>query len=416
MGVFAAIGLWAIYTRLNLGMKVTNLTNVSWGLWVVFYIYFIGLSAGSFLLSTMVYVFNMHHLEKMGRIALVSALIALFAGLGFVWLDLGHPWRFWKLFSSWHHTSVLAWECLAYLFYIVIIVSELYYLMRNDLAIVKANSTGIKKMFVSLVSFGWKIPETEEGKLYADNKGKKRIKFLGIIGIPTALVVHGGTGSIFGVVAAKAWWFSGLFPIIFLVSALVSGCGLMLFLYSVWGKRDSDYQNLLNGLKSYLVMFIGIDIILFLADVLVGFYGNIPDHIGVFHEVMFGKYALLFWGGQIFAAWILPIILTSTSNKPSVLAAAGFFVFIGIICVRYLLVIPAYIEPHLPGLDNSFVAESRLAYSYSPSSIEWLSSIGLFCLMALVLGWVWKMLPMYSLTEEKQENKVNIGVTATQTA
>jgi Ni/Fe-hydrogenase subunit HybB-like protein len=90
----------------------------------------------------------MHQYEKVGRMALLSALFALVAGMLFVWIDLGHPWRFWKVFTRWNYTSVLAWEVLAYLFYIATLGIELWALMRCDLA------------HLALTVSGWR------GKLY----------------------------------------------------------------------------------------------------------------------------------------------------------------------------------------------------------------------------------------------------------
>ncbi|RME81561.1 MAG: molybdopterin oxidoreductase, partial [Caldilineae bacterium] len=91
-----AIGLGAAAVRAYRGLSVTNLNYVvPWGLWVAFYIYFIGLSAGSFLLSTLIYVFGVERFERVGRVALFSALMALIAGLFFVLIDLGHMERFW---------------------------------------------------------------------------------------------------------------------------------------------------------------------------------------------------------------------------------------------------------------------------------------------------------------------------------
>ena len=89
LGVVAVVGLAAIAVRVLQGMSVTNLTSlIPWGLWVAFYIYFIGLSAGSFLISTMIYVFGIRRFEPIGRMALFSAFIALSAGLVFILLDL----------------------------------------------------------------------------------------------------------------------------------------------------------------------------------------------------------------------------------------------------------------------------------------------------------------------------------------
>ncbi|RMI16972.1 MAG: molybdopterin oxidoreductase, partial [Calditrichaeota bacterium] len=73
-GLLGLIGVASVIYRLLAGMKVTWLSSsVPWGMWVAFYIYFIGLSAGSFLFSTLIYVFGQKELEKAGRLALLSA-------------------------------------------------------------------------------------------------------------------------------------------------------------------------------------------------------------------------------------------------------------------------------------------------------------------------------------------------------
>ena len=100
VGFLSLVGVVSVLVRLIYGMKVTALTSpIPWGMWVVIYIYFIGLSVGSFLMSTLVYVFGMHRYEKVGRMALLSALFALFGGMLFIWIDLGHPERFWYIFN-----------------------------------------------------------------------------------------------------------------------------------------------------------------------------------------------------------------------------------------------------------------------------------------------------------------------------
>ena len=71
------IGSWALWQRLSLGLAATDLTSqMPWGAWVAFYIYFVGLSAGAFLLSSLVYVFGMMQFERIGRMALLSAIVS----------------------------------------------------------------------------------------------------------------------------------------------------------------------------------------------------------------------------------------------------------------------------------------------------------------------------------------------------
>ncbi|VAV97148.1 hypothetical protein MNBD_ACTINO02-2969 [hydrothermal vent metagenome] len=396
LGLLALGGVISIIIRLLAGMGVTNLTsNVAWGMWVVFYIYCIGLSAGSFLMSTVVYVFGMERFEKMGRMALISALLALAGGLTFVWIDLGHPFRFWKVFFNWQVSSVLAWEAALYIGYVAIILAELFLLMRRDLAGLRDESTGWRRRLYKMLAAGHRIEG--DGTEQAD-RSRHTIKVLGIVGIPVAVGVHGGTGALFAVVAAKPEWFSGLFPIIFLVSALLSGAGLMLFLYAWFGRRDGQYSGIVDGLRVFVIAFIAVDVLLFLSDLLVSLYAGIPDQVAVWHEIAFGEYWYVFWFGQILLAWVIPLLLSvlSVTKKSALwLGVAGVSIVVGILAVRLNLVIPAYLFPQLPGL-NVALPDARSAYSYFPSLLEWISSIGIAALLTLVFIAAWNLLPIYN--------------------
>jgi Ni/Fe-hydrogenase subunit HybB-like protein len=52
-----------------------------------------------------------------------------------------------------------------------------------------------------------------------------------VVGIPSAFLLHGYVGFIFGSVKANPWWSTVLMPVIFLFSAMVSGIALVLFIY-----------------------------------------------------------------------------------------------------------------------------------------------------------------------------------------
>ena len=204
LALLALVGLVAIGVRLIEGMRVTALSSpVAWGMWVAFYTYFAGLSTGSFLLSTLIYVFGMHQYEKVGRMALLSALFALVAAMILVWIDLGHPWRFWKVFTRWNYASVLAWEVLVYLLYTVILVIGLWALMRCDLAHLALTVSGWRGKLYRFLTFGFRCPESEAAYRRCHAQSMRVVRILGIIGIP--ILIMGGTGSIFAVVAAKPY-------------------------------------------------------------------------------------------------------------------------------------------------------------------------------------------------------------------
>ncbi|RMG61697.1 MAG: molybdopterin oxidoreductase [Calditrichaeota bacterium] len=402
-GVAGLIGLAALVWRLIVGIKITWLSSsVPWGAWVAFYIYFIGLSAGSFLFSTLIYVFGQKNVEKAGRLALLSAVFALVTGLAFVWMDLGHPWRFLNVFIHWNYTSVLAWESLFYIFYIVIVLLETWLLMRYDLAELRDRSTGWRKSFYQLVAAGTPTPRSSEEKQRLYRRSLRWAAILGAIGIPVAIGVHGGTGAIFAVVKARPYWYSPIFPIIFLVSALVSGAALMTFLYAFLGDRnDPEYKSIVQSLATWFILFLSIDLLLMLAEFLVGYYGGIPDHIKVLDAILFGPYWYVFWFGQMGLAVLVPILIY-IFKRDSVfwLAVAGLSGVIGIISVRFNLVIPAFVTPPIPGLEHVFDNHPRLAFSYFPSPGEWVTSIGMIAFVIFLFTLAYGLLPMFEQNNE----------------
>ncbi len=398
------LGSGAIAQRFMEGMSVTNLTSYSsWGLWVVLYIFFIGLSAGSFLLSTMIYVFKMDSLEKVGRIALSSAFFSLVAGLLFIFIDLGHPERFWHTLVYRNMSSVLEWEIHFYLAYIVLVLGELWLVMRNDLSALIAKYSGMKQRIVKILSLGYRTSDNEEVRIKQSETGKRWVKILGIIGIPLALGVHGGTGSIFAVVIAKPHWNSGIIPIIFIVSALVSGTALVTFIYAFFSKNDSEKSRVLNSLSSLLIMFIVFDLLLVLSEFLIGLYSGIPGEVHSLQQVIGGTYGYIFWIGQIGLGALVPISLIVLSNKRNstvLKGLAGLSTVFGIIAVRINLVLPAYMEVQIPGLDTAYI-DPRLVYEYFPSSIEFISSIGIIAFVVFLFSVTWELLPI-SDKEEAQ--------------
>lgn len=402
--ILSLVGITSLAVRLIYGLKVTALTSpIPWGMWVAIYIYFIGLSAGSFLLSTLVYVFGMHQYEKVGRIALLSALFSLFAGMLFIWIDLGHPERFWFIFTRWNFTSVLAWECFFYLFYIAAIACELWFLMRCDLAYLAERELGWKRKLYRVLSLRFQCPKTEIEWRRCHGQSMKVVKAIGIIGIPIAIGVHGGTGAIFAVVAARPYWYTPILPIIFIVSALASGAALMTFLYTFFGKRDKDYEVIVKGMADLTVLFLSVDVALIGAEFLVGLYGRIPEHVEVYRWILFGPFPYTFWVGQLLLGTLIPMVMVSwsrTNRKVVWFGVAGLSAVVGIVAVRLNLVIPALVVPPLKGLDKAF-AQFRWSFSYFPSFWEWASTIGLIALVVLGFSIAYQILPMFSVVGER---------------
>ncbi|MBI3465645.1 MAG: polysulfide reductase NrfD [Planctomycetes bacterium] len=397
LAVLAIAGLAALVYRLDRGLGVTRLGSVvPWGVWVAFYIYFIGLSAGSFLLSTLIYVFKNERLEPVGRLAVLQAFVCLVVGMVFILIDLGHWERFWYVFVHPQWNSVLAWEIWFYVFYVILLLAELWLLMRCDLSRWSSQAIGWAGRVYRGLSLGFRCPTTEEEERAHNAVTRRWLKIFGIIGIPVALAVHGGTGAIFAVVKARPAWYSPIFPIVFIVSALASGGGLLLFLRAFVTPEPSKDREILPALAKLTGGFLILDLTLLFLEFLTGFYGGIPDHVEPYRLVAFGPFWWVFWIQQLLLGAVVPLVLIYTRPQPAGalrLGLAGLLVVIGIFGVRLNIVIPALAVPVLRGFEHA-IDSPRLGSLYVPNWIEWLSSLGIVAAATLLAYAGLRSLPM----------------------
>src|SRR5699024_3361385 len=151
--IITAIGGYFIIERLIVGLDTTNLSSITpWGAWIAFYIFFVGLSAGSFLLSSLIYVVGMHQYERVGKMALFTVVVCMMVALIFVLMNLGRPERFINAMVFWNVLSVLACEIHFYVVYITLLVVELWIAMRAALVRLRPSNT-LKGKVARLLTF-----------------------------------------------------------------------------------------------------------------------------------------------------------------------------------------------------------------------------------------------------------------------
>ena len=391
IAVALVVGAYATYQRIVQGMASTNMSSITpWGAWVAFYIYFVGLSAGAFLVSTLSNVFEMEGLHKVDRDALFAAIIAMVAAMLFVWIDLGRMERLFNPFLHRNLTSPLSWEVHAYVAYIGVLSSELYFSMRADLVRVSEAGTGYRSKLAGLLTLG--RTDLSEAAIAADRKWLKRF---GIVGIPLAIFfVHGGTGVLFAVAKARPYWNSGLFPIIFVISAVVSGTALVMAVYVLrrkffdGGPVDLD---LLNRLGQLLLAFILADAAFTAIDALIALTTLERLEVGTWLLLAFGKMAWSFWGIMVGLGWVLPAALTSRRKwrrRPWLMVLAGISVVVGIVGVRFNIVVPPLILPVMEQLPTG---------DYFPSLVEWATSFGIVAVGLLLYTIGAELLPLTPL-------------------
>ena len=339
---------------------------VVWGLWVSAYIYFIGLSAGSFLLSSLIYVFEVRELERVGRTSLFVAIITLPMALLSIWFDLGRMGRFYRVFTDPNFGSMMAWMVWLYTLYTIVITVELWLALRGDLARWSLHG-GPQGAVGRCLSFS-KGPLTER----QEERGRSWLKTLAVVGIPLAFAFCGGVGALFGAVSARPFWNSQLMPILFLTGALVSGGALMAFVVTAfWPQWDEEHQRTVAYLGRVVLGLLLFDILLEWAEFSVPMWYGVGREYDLLLRILFGEFWWVFWVLHLGLGTLIPLaLLLARGNRPWAVGLAGLLIAVTFMTVRLNIVIPSLIESHLEGLQNAFV-HPRLVFSYVPSLFEW---------------------------------------------
>ena len=387
--VLFVVGAWGVVLRFDMGHRLAAYTSyVPWGLWVAAYIYFIGLSAGAFLLSTLVYVFGVKRLERVGRFALFLALVTLFMALLTIWFDIGHMWRFVEVYARPQFHSMMAWMVWLYTAYFVLLIFETYFALRRHLP-EWSKLPGVRGAVARGLTLGRQKP-LSEAEVARDSRV---VRWLGGIGVPLAIAFHGGVGALFGTVLARELWHSSLYPIMFLTGALLSGGALLTGLVAFfWSERDAGWRDTVTLLGRVVLGLLAFDTVLEWAEYSIPMWYGVGSAYQQLMNVLFGPEWWVFWLVHIAVGVAVPaVLLLAAPRNPVAVGLAGWAVAVSFLAVRLNMVIPALVQPELQGLQWSY-HDSRLVFNYMPSLFEWqvllfvvTLGVGLLFLGSLVL-------------------------------
>jgi protein NrfD len=216
--------------------------------------------------------------------------------------------------------------------------------------------------------------------------------------VPLAILFHGGVGALFGVISARPAWNSGLFPLLFLVSALVSGGGLLTAIYAFLApKRGSEaHRRLVVDLGKLILGLTLLDILFTFAEYSIAMYGAIPSEVSPLLKTMTGPFWYVFWIGQVGLGMVVPVILLvwkRTRQSPVWIGLAGASIVLAFVSVRLNIVIPPLSVPELQGLEQA-VPSLRMSMTYVPSLMEWFLSIGIVGLGMALFALGYNLLPV----------------------
>jgi Ni/Fe-hydrogenase subunit HybB-like protein len=169
-----------------------------------------------------------------------------------------------------------------------------------------------------------------------------------IVGIPSAFLLHGYVGFIFGSVKANPWWSTPMMPIVFLFSAIVSGIALVLLVYLAltWWRRETPDMACVDTVARYLFYAFLIDFSLELLDLVHRIYEADES----FRTLDFMVHTRLYTSQivlQIVLGTLVPLALlaivqlrhVSARRRTQIYVAAAVLTFVGIFAMRWNVVI-----------------------------------------------------------------------------
>lgn len=291
--------------------------------YIAIYFYLTGLSAGSFVISVMAYLLGKTELKPLGKIGAFLAPILLLIAPTLLIIDLGKPLRFWYLFFNVNPTSVLTYGSYLLTLYPISCLIYLYFVIKGD---------------------------------------QKMIKTFGLIGIPFAISVHGYTGFVLALSKFSPLWSNAMMPLLFLVSAMVSGIGLVnliaiglekIFNISVakWGAagaevaatQENDRVGLIDMLETvgkYLAGFIILDMFMIFSEILV-LKNESEEARAIANNILSGDWAFWFLGVEVLLGAIIPlfILLSKKTNRNLVAQTlASVLVMTGVLAMRFVVI------------------------------------------------------------------------------
>ena len=287
------------------GYIYPNEFELQWSLLIVLYPYITGLVAGAFILASLERVFNVKEVQPTYRLALLTALAFLLVAPLPLQAHLGHPERSYEIFMTPNRKSAMAMFGFVYAWYLaVVLLLEVWFEYRKDMVEWARDSQGARRWLYRVLTLG--ATDLSAPALRFDDAAGRWIT---VIGIPSAFLLHGYVGFIFGSVKANPWWSSVLMPVVFLFSAIVSGIALVLIIYmvtSLFRGRPVDMP-CLDKLASFLFYAMIVDVSLEMLDFLHRLYES-EESITILSQMIESRLFISLIVLQLLVGTLVPLL------------------------------------------------------------------------------------------------------------
>lgn len=393
------LGIYAFSRQLIEGLVVTGMRDTGtmggspWGLYIIFDIYFVGLSFAGITVAVLIRLLNLKHLKAVSRMAELLTVVSLILA-GFVILpDLGRPWRgivnlflyarpqspFFGTF-----TLVIAGYLFASLVY-------LYLDGRRDAAICASMVRGWRRNFYRLWAAGYQDTPAEQ------ERHTRASFWLAIAILPLLVTAHSTLGFIFGLQIARPGWFSALQAPSFVILAGVSGVGLLIVIVAIlrrlMGAKEQLNLDVFKWLNNFLMVLIIAYLYFMVVEWLTSSYAAHHQEMNISTTLLTGRFAWLYWLSVAFLG--IPLILlfgqfVRRRYSLPLIVLSGVLVNLAAIGKRFLIVVPSQTHGNLLPYEVG---------SYVPTWVEYSVILGLFALGTLLYVLFVKMFPIMEMPE-----------------
>jgi Ni/Fe-hydrogenase subunit HybB-like protein len=326
------------------GYMYPNEITLYWSVLIVLYPFITGLVAGAFILASLERVFRVEAVAPTYRLALLTALAFLLVAPLPLVLHLGHPFRSPEMYFTPHSTSAMAMFGYVYLWYLMaVLVLEIWLDYRRDIVMLSKSASKGTRWIYRLMTLG--SGNISKRSLAID----ERVGWIvTLVGIPSAFLLHGYVGFIFGSIKANPWWSSPLMPVVFIFSAMVSGIAGVMLLYMALTKlrKQAIDMRCVDTIAMYLFYIFIIDFSLEMLDLIHRIYEADES----FRSLNFMVHTQLYFSHivvQICLGTLTPILLLAVTQlvklpevaRKRIYATAGCLTLIGIFAMRWNVVI-----------------------------------------------------------------------------
>jgi molybdopterin-containing oxidoreductase family membrane subunit len=378
------------------GMRsLGTMGGATWGLYIVFVVYFVGVSFAGITVAAMIRLFRLDHLRPVARMAELLTVVALVMAALAVVVDLGQPgrgiinlFRYARPQSPFFGTFTLVLS--GYL-----VASYIYFYLdsRRDAALLARQPSRLRGFFRFWAAGYQDTPE-------ARARHSRTTFWLSLAIIPLLVIAHSTLGFVFGIQGGAAGWFSALQAPAFLVLAGVSGVGHIIVIAAL-ARRFLHLEaelpmRIFAWFGNMLWVLIVVALYFVVAEMLTAGYAAHHHESSVTQELLTGEYAWLFWSTiamLVVSLALLFVQFAASRYSLSLLVLSGVLVNLAAIGKRFLIVVPSQTHGQLLPYETG---------SYAPTWVEYSIVIGLMALGALAIMATFKVFPIMSVSEQSE--------------